>query len=261
MVAWKERFARFYVIWENLFRESFKVGCESNVSELGVRKRCVCARACARQLSEVGKLSPTTSEASAMPLRLSLPFGWSCNIKFQTPLLCGANLACGCVRASTCTRACVWRLICGGLCVCACVCVSASLSLCVSSAQVFDVWIVPEVKQDVCHLSPESDTVNLAVSPQTTISGVKGYEEGTYRLITSFNLYFRLVTRFPLSWCDRRRRTGHTFLKFCDKVSKRLHQGVLNQPDLHVSRAPKFVKLGVAKLLMASRRLRPAPLT
>lgn len=54
--------------------------------------------------------------------------------------------------------------------------------------------IVPKVKQDVCHLSPQSDTVNLGMSPQTTRSGVKVYKEGTYRLISPFNLDFKLVT-------------------------------------------------------------------
>lgn len=42
--------------------------------------------------------------------------------------------------------------------------------------------IVPEVKQDVCHLSPESaaDTVNLVMLPQTNISGAQGYKEVTH---------------------------------------------------------------------------------
>lgn len=45
-------------------------------------------------------------------------------------------------------------------------------------------------------ISPESaaDTVNLVVSPQTTISGAQGYKEQTYRLISPFNLDFKLVT-------------------------------------------------------------------
>lgn len=47
-----------------------KVGYESTVSERGTRKgKGVC------QLSEVCKLSPSTSQASAMPFKMSLPFG------------------------------------------------------------------------------------------------------------------------------------------------------------------------------------------
>lgn len=88
----------------------------------------------------------------------------------------------------------VWSL----LCVCVCACVSASLRLRGRVLQHRHLMcrIVPEVKQDVCHLSPESaaDTVNLVMSPQTTISGAQGYEEETYRLISLFNLDFQLVT-------------------------------------------------------------------
>lgn len=89
----------------------------------------------------------------------------------------------------------VWRLICvyegeWG--------VSASLRLqgCVLEHRHLMCRIVPQVKQDVCHLSPESavDTVNLVMSPLTIISGAQGYKEGTYRLISHFNINFKLVT-------------------------------------------------------------------
>lgn len=84
--------------------------------------------------------------------------------------------------------------------------------------QLFDVRIVPEVEQDVRRLClPES--VNSAVSPQTTVSGVKGNREGTYRLITSFKLRCRSVTLPPCDrWAPGAKGTGRTFLKkFCDK--------------------------------------------
>ena len=94
----------------------------------------------------------------------------------------------------------VWSLlcVCVHVCVCVCACVSASLRLRGRVLQHRHLMcrIVPEVKQDVCHLSPEpaADTVNLVMSPQTTISGAQGYKEETYRLISLFNLDFRLVT-------------------------------------------------------------------
>lgn len=97
-------------------------------------------------------------------------------------------------RANVCS--CTCRLACAEINLCRLVCVSASLRLRgrVLQHRYLMCRIVPEEKQDVCHLSPESDTVNLAMSPQTTISGVKGYKEGTYRLISPFNLDFTLVT-------------------------------------------------------------------
>lgn len=86
----------------------------------------------------------------------------------------------------------VQRFICVGLSVCVCVSASLRLQGCVLQQRHLMCRIVPEVKQDVCHLSPEStaDTVNLVMSPQTTISGVQGYKEETYRLI--FPLQFKL---------------------------------------------------------------------
>lgn len=102
----------------------------------------------------------------------------------------------GCV--CVCRRACGEIHLCGLVGLWVCVCVSASLRLwgCVLQHRYLMCRIVPEVKQDVCHLSPESaaDTVNLVVSPQTTISGAQGYEEETYRLISPFNFNFKLVT-------------------------------------------------------------------
>lgn len=41
---------------------------------------------------------------------------------------------------------------------------------------------------------PAADTVNLVMSPQTTISGAQGNKEQTYRLISPFNLDSKLVT-------------------------------------------------------------------
>lgn len=107
------------------------------------------------------------------------------NFKFamwSKPRVC----VCVCVNVFVCMQACM----CGGSFVWArlCVCVSASLRLqgCVLQHRHLMCRIVPEVKQDVCHLSPESvaDTVNLVMSPQTTISGAQGYKEETYRLIS-----------------------------------------------------------------------------
>lgn len=105
-----------------------------------------------------------------------------------------------CVRVHTCVNVCsrTCRLACAEIHLCGLVCVSASLRLWARVLQHRHLMCrtVPEVKQDVCHLSPESaaDTVNLVMSPQTTISGAQGYKEGTYRLISPFNLDFKLVT-------------------------------------------------------------------
>ena len=76
---------------------------------------------------------------------------------------------------------------------CVCVCVSKlKLQGCVLKHRHLMCRTAPEVKQDVCHLFPDSavDTVNLVMSPLTTIIRCTGLQEGN--LQTHLPLQFKL---------------------------------------------------------------------
>lgn len=160
-----------------------------------------------------------------MPFRLSPPFGgWSCNIKIFTSTYVEQISRRQRVRESRCehvrrSNEFVW----------ACACVRAtSLSLRVKGAAFWCVNCARGGARCAASLPPESDTLNSAVSPQTTISGVKGNREGTYRLITSFKLRCRSVT-LPGVTGGHQEEGGWTYFsqKFCDKSEQLAASGGL----------------------------------